>query len=184
LTLHFVSSFAEIPSIDADLVQQPGDQWAGHVHREWFDSQVILHRPAVHGAISTSPILGTWSESSGPDCACMHIVEVAPSEFAGWSDSLMTFGSVKVAPRVARPAAALQRYGELMKVRAEGSERFSFELYAYSPMCCSHTVVGLPEAHGDRIEGAWPSGPNQSGHQGYWTKMPGDSCITGQNLTQ
>jgi hypothetical protein len=106
--------------------------------------------------------VGTWSESSSPGYTCMHIVEQAPNEFSGWSDSL-------------------KHYGELMKVRAEGDGRFSFELYAYSGVCCSHTFVGLLGAHGDGMKGFWPSGLKQAPHNGSWRKARGDSCVTESN---
>ena len=162
LTLHFVSTMVDAPSIDLDLVQQPGDRWVGRLHRGWFDSQVMLRRPEVDGAMGTSPIVGTWSESSSPGYTCMHIVEQAPNEFSGWSDSL-------------------KHYGELMKVRPAGDGRFSFELYAHSGVCCSHTFIGLPDAHGDRMEGLWPSGLKQAPHNGSWRKARGDSCVTESN---
>ncbi len=176
LTLHFVSSFAGAPSIDLDLHQQLGERWAGRLHRGSFDAQVILRRPGSPGVNGTSPIVGAWSDSSTPGRTCMHIVEEAPGEFTGWSDALLTWGSVTVAPHVARPTTAMQHYGELMKVRPEGAGRFSFELYAYSGVCCSHTFTGLPEAHGDRMEGFWPAGANQAPRKSSWRKMRGDSC--------
>jgi hypothetical protein len=58
LTLHFVSSFAGTPSIDLDLVQQPRDQWVGHLPRGWFDSlmshygELMKVRPEGHGRFS------------------------------------------------------------------------------------------------------------------------------------
>ncbi len=174
LTLHFVPSFAGALCIDLDLVQQPGDRWAGRLHRGFFDAQVILERPSVQWAFRRSPVVGAWSESTRPGYACIHIVEVAPGEFAGWSDSLLTWGSVQVTPR---PTTAAQHYGELMKVRPESGGRFSFELYAYSGACCSHTFLGLPEADGERMEGFWPPGLKQVPHATSWTKMDGDSCV-------
>jgi hypothetical protein len=47
LSLHWISPPNSEP-IDVDLVQQPGDRWAGRLHRRSFDANVILSRPGTN----------------------------------------------------------------------------------------------------------------------------------------
>ncbi|MGI0134485.1 MAG: hypothetical protein ACREBW_05965 [Candidatus Micrarchaeaceae archaeon] len=172
LTLHF-------GSIDLNLVKRPDDTWVGRLHRGQFDANVVLRRPTV---AKPNPVVGTWLSAHGPASVCMHVAEVAPGEFIGWSDSLLSLGKVRMAPHIARPATAHQRYGELMKVVPEGNERFSFQMPAHPALCCSHTFVGHLQPRDRRIDGFWPSGPNQVPRKGSWRKMRGNSCIEGQDL--
>lgn len=177
LTLHFVAIVPNTPSVDLDLVKRPGGGWAGRLHRGWFDAKVVLRRP---GVVKPNPVVGTWLGGSAFLPVCMHVTEITPGEFTGWSDSLQVLDRVGMAPNVARPATALQHYGELMKVGREADSGFSFEFFAYTAICCSHTFVGLLQANGSRIDGIWPPGPNQSPRKASWKKMRGNSCIAKQ----
>ncbi|MFZ0662559.1 MAG: hypothetical protein WAM66_07705 [Acidobacteriaceae bacterium] len=183
LTLHFASTHADTPSIDLNLVKRSDDTWAGRLHRGRFDANVVLRRPTI---ARPGPVAGTWLSAPGLGLAsvCMHVAEVAPGKFIGWSDSLLTLGKVRMAPHVARPASALQRYGEFMKVEQEGKGRFSFQMPAHPAICCSHTFVGVLQSHGRQMDAFWPSGLNQAPHRGSWRKLRGNSCIDGQDSPQ
>jgi len=57
LQLHFVSPWADTPSVDLDLVQQEGGCWDGRLHRGEFDSHVILCRPSTNQSGKANPWL-------------------------------------------------------------------------------------------------------------------------------
>ena len=178
LQLHFVSQWADVQSVDLDLVQQGGDCWYGRLHRGTFDSRVTVCRPTAGQSGNTSPIVGTWSEISGFGQGCIHIAQQAPGEFTGWSDSIEPPGTVRCASTIPGPHALFQHFGELMKIHLEDCGTVSFELYAYTPGCCSHTFVGKLTKDGALIHGTWPPGANQAPHDASWKKVPGDSCVT------
>lgn len=75
----------------------------------------------------------------------------------------------------------MERYGELMKVDLYYSGHVSFELYAYTAACCSHSFVGTLTHNDTLIEGAWPPGLNQAPHDATWKKMPDDFCTTDEH---
>jgi len=60
LQLHFVSQWADTPSVDLDLVQQADGCWDGRLHRGDFDSHVTLCRPSTGQSGKASPLVGTW----------------------------------------------------------------------------------------------------------------------------
>jgi hypothetical protein len=167
-------------SAHLDLVQQPGDRWVGRLLRGSFDSTVTLRRPGPADPDKTSPVVGTWLESSATPSAysCVHIVQQAENSFIGWSDSLEAPASTQCPNGVRKLATLYERYGERMKVHLEADGKVSLELYAYNPMCCSHTFIGTISPNGKVIQGTWPTGPNQSPHNGSWKKVPGDSCLS------
>lgn len=164
-------------TIDLDLLQV-GDVWTGRLHRESFDSAVILRRPSVSDGANTSRVVGTWRENSqSPSIfSCVHIVQQGQSDFIGWSDALVVAGLMSYANELARPETTIESYGELMKVDSDSAGKVRLELYAFSGICCSHVFVGKLDQNGGLIEGDWPASPKQSPHPGSWTKMPGDSC--------
>jgi hypothetical protein len=166
LQLHFVSQWADTPSVDLDLVKQPGDRWVGRLHRGSFDSQVTLERPGA-GAEKRSALAGTWMNVSTNEC--MHIAERGSAEFTGWSDSLQLPNEARCMPPAERPSRVMEIYGDLIKVQEGADGTASFEFGAYNAMCCSNVIRGRPNADGGTIEVAWPLGP--------WKKMPGDSCL-------
>jgi hypothetical protein len=178
LQLHFVSPWTDTPSADLDLVQQANGCWDGRLHRGEFDSRVTLCRPSTGQSGKTSPLVGTWTENSNLGQGCIHIAEQAPGEFTGWSDDIQLPGTVRSCiDGVSKPVAVFQRFGERLKAQLEKDGSVSFELYAYTGMCCSHTFVGKLTEDKNLIRGTWPSGANQAAHDATWKKMPGDSCV-------
>ena len=168
--------------MDLDLLQQSDSSWEGRFHRGNFDSRVKLRRPGAGGGLPRDPAVGTWSENSMDSSmrSCVHIVQQTATEWTGWSDSLTVLGSMPYASQVPRPATAVEHYGELMKVKRNQNGSFSFELGAFNGVCCPHRFAGTLTSSGTQIQGAWLSGPNQIARQGGWTKMSGDSCISGE----
>jgi hypothetical protein len=179
LQLHFDSPWTDLPSVDLDLAQQPGGCWNGRLHRGDFDSHVTLCRPSIGQSGKTSPLVGTWAEISNLGQACIHIAEQAPGEFTGWSDDIERPGTVVTCiNNVSKPVSVFQRFGERLNAHRGSDGSVSFELYAYTGMCCPHTFVGKLAEGGDFIQGAWPSGANQAAHNATWKKMSGDSCVS------
>jgi hypothetical protein len=164
-------------SFDLDLRRLPGDIWFGRFHRAGLDSQVKLRRPEVQSKSPGTWSIGTWREWNGPAITCLHIVETSPGELAGWSDSLIAWGSARFAPRTTRPQPAFEHYGDLVKVNAGESGAVLVELAAYNPICCSHSFIGLPANQGQAMHAYWPAGPNQSPHASEWKRMHGNTCI-------
>lgn len=178
LQLHFVSPWTDTPSVDLDLVQQAGDCWDGRLHRGEFDSHVTLCRPSTSQSGKANPLVGTWAENSNLGQGCIHIAEQAPGEFTGWSDAIQLPGTVRSCiDNVSKPVTVSERFGERLKARLEKDGSVSFELYAYTGMCCPHTFVGKLTEGGNLIQGTWPSGANQAAHNATWKKMHGDSCV-------
>ncbi len=174
LQLHFVCQWPSDPSIDLDLVKQPGDRWVGRLHRGSFDGKVTLERPGTDVKTS-NVIVGTWG-AGNPLNGCMHIAEEALAVFTGWSDSLQVPGEMECAPS-ARQQRLMELYGELMTVKVRADDNVSFEFDAYNPMCCSHTFIGRPGVDGKMIEGRWPTDLNQTFHDESWKKMDHNSCV-------
>lgn len=179
LKLHFITPVANEPSIDLDLMHNMDGSWTGRFHRGAFDSKVTLRRPNSDNT-GQGKIVGTWLESKSPASSCVHIGQQSATEYMGWSDALQTQGGMRIANSIPRPAEAIERYGELMKVNVQNGDKVSLELGAYNAICCSHTFVGTLTANNRLLEGAWPPGANQSPHLSTWKKMPGDSCIAGE----
>ena len=178
LQLHFVSQWADTPSVDLDLVQQADGCWDGRLHRGDFDSHVTLCRPSTGQAGKASRLVGTWEENSSLGQGCVHIVEQASGEFIGWSDDIELPDTVRSCiDNVSRPVTVFEHFGERIKAHLEKDGGISFELYAYTGMCCSHTFVGKLTESGNLIRGTWPPGTNQATHNAKWKKMPGDSCV-------
>ena len=178
LQLHFVSRWADTPSIDLDLIQQVGGCWDGRLHRGDFDSHVFLCRPSTGQSATANALVGTWQENSSLGQNCVHIAEQAPGQFTGWSDAIELPDTVRTCiDNVSKPAAVFEHFGERLKAHLELDGSISFELYAYTGICCSHTFVGKLSEDGSVIQGAWPSGTNQAAHNATWKKMPGDSCV-------
>jgi hypothetical protein len=161
-----------------DLVKQEGGCWDGRLHRGEFDSRVTLCRPSTSHSGKASPLVGTWAENSNLGRGCIHIAEQAPGEFTGWSDAIELPGTVRSCiDNGSKPVAVFQRFGERLKAHLEKDGSLSFELYAYTGMCCPHTFIGKLTEGGNLIRGTWPSGANQAPHNATWKKMPGDSCV-------
>jgi len=177
LQLHFISSIRDTPSVDLDLVRQPSGCWRGRFHRGAFDSAVTLCRPTPGPDVPPSPLAGTWSQTSGVGSPCVHIAQTGPGMFTGWSDSLEIPGRIRFSPSIPGPHQLGEDYGVLAKVHLVGGRQISLELYAYSPICCSHIFIGELSADGSTIKGDFPPGPNQFPHAASLTKLPGDSCV-------
>ena len=170
LTLHFSGD----PAIDLELLQQPENVWIGRFHRGAFDSTVTLRRPRISDPAKENPIVGTWVGTSLLSNMCIHVFQQSESEFNGWSDSL----------QVGDPGmqgfglkTAVEHYGDLAKVDLDAAGSVTFELHAFTGMCCSHKYVGKLHPDGTLIDGAWPPGPNQTPRDDSLRKMPGDSCV-------
>jgi hypothetical protein len=170
LTLHY-------GEVDLDLSRIAGDRWSGRVHRNNFDSKVILTRPRFHMATDKAWFVGTWESGNGPSLTCLHIAELAPAKFIGWSDTLLAWGSTRFSPHAAKPPYSLEHYGELAKVQAVGNQNVLVELYAYTGICCSHAFIATPVNNGAFMRADWGSGLNQAPHKTQWKKMPVDSCL-------
>jgi hypothetical protein len=140
-------------------------------NRGAFDSTVTLRRPGISDPTKTNPIVGTWIENSNSAFSRIHIAQQTESEFTGWSDSLQVLGLVSFANDLARPATAIESYGELMKVLVDGAGNVTLELYAFTSVCCSHSFVGRITQEGNLIRAGWPPGPNQAARHGLWTKV-------------
>lgn len=169
LTLH-------TPGYDIDLHRSAEDGWSGRFHRGDIDSVVTLARPTLETSKSTW-FLGTWKSITGSQITCLHIAEASPTAFLAWSDALSTLGSVSFAPQVPKPPYSWEHYGDLARVHVAGQDRASIELYAYIPICCSHTFIATSADGGKTMKADWPAGPSQSPHKSKWTKMPGSTCI-------
>jgi hypothetical protein len=171
LTLH-ASGF------DLDLRHVCGDEWSGRFHREGFDSEVSLIRPGNRGKTKKVSLAGAWKEGRwGPSQTCLHIVERAPGQLTGWSDTLLAWGAMRFAPNVPKPPYSLERYGDLAKVSATQNGVLLVELNAYTAICCSHLFAVTPSKNGTVMRANWTEGPNQASHKTEWRKMPGDTCI-------
>lgn len=176
-------------SFDLDLTQQAEGQWVGRLHRESFDSLVTLRRPDATNRANMQPIVGTpivgnkivgtWLlKSIDPaHISCIHIAQQGENAFIGWSDSLRAPGVEIYGKNIVWPETALESYGVLMNVHLETDGKFTLELHALSPTCCSHKFVGRVAQDGNLINGDWPSGPNQTPQSGSWVKVAGDSCV-------
>jgi hypothetical protein len=182
LQLHFVSAWQNTPSVDLDLVRQPGNCWHGRFHRGSFDAVVTLCRPTPGPEVKQSPLVGTWSLGPVPESGCIHIAQTGATAFTGWSDTLNIPGDTLYGPNFPGPHSLLQSYGNLAKVDLSGNEQVSLELGAYNPICCPQRFTGHLAVDGITITGDFPSGPNQSPHAGVWTKRPGNTCIDATEL--
>lgn len=183
LRLHFVPSNGGLPAVDLDLIQQPDSAWEGRLHRGDFDAHVKLQRPGVSRGFPHDPLVGTWLENPTNflvSRSCLHIIQQTATEWTGWSDSLTVLGSLQYAPYVSRPTTAEEHYGELMKVQRKPNGSFSFELGAFNSVCCPQRFVGTLAPAGTLLQGAWPTGMNQTPRLGSWRKIPGDSCLASE----
>jgi hypothetical protein len=168
LSLHFASAYARTPSVDLDLTRA-GDTWTGRFHRGDFDAQVELRRPAANA--------DTWIVDSPMGRSCVHVPNSTAPEFNGWSDNIPTFGHVRFANNIPRPATSAATYGDLVKIRHLDDNKISIEFNAYGGMCCSHVFVGTITPDGMHLTGTWAAGPNQSPHPGSFRKAPPYSCL-------
>jgi hypothetical protein len=175
---------------DLDLHRIAGDQWSGRFHHDNFDSQVTLARPLFRATSKAAWFLGTWKSTEGAGPQCLHIAQQSAGGYTAWSDTLTAWGSVEFAPQVPRPPYSWEHYGDLAKVHVAGDGRASIELYAYNPLCCSHSFTATTSDGGRTMKAEWvrvmslgissSPGSNQSPHKSKWTKMPGDTCIASQ----
>jgi hypothetical protein len=62
-----------------------------------------------------------------------------------------------------------------VKVRLFQTGVTSIELYADSPVCCSHTFLASSARNGTVMNANWASGPNQAPHRTVWKKMRDES---------
>ncbi len=169
---------------DLDLLHISGDRWSGRIHRNGFDSTTILNRPGASTAKSKPWFVGTWKNGGPQFQSCLHIMEQAPGEFVGWSDSLNTLGSARCPSRLPKPSNSYEVYGYLVNVAttdnsnvAPDKSNVSIELNALGIMCCPHPFVGTAENNGTVMKEVWPSGSNQPPPQTVWKKMSGNTCI-------
>ncbi len=169
---------------DLDLIRISGDRWSGRIHRNGFDSTTILNRPGANTAKSKPWLVGTWKNGGPQFQSCLHIMEQAPGEFVGWSDSLNTLGSARCPSRLPKPSNSYEVYGYLVNVAttdnsnfAPGKSNVSIELNALGIMCCPHPFVGTAENNGTVMKEVSPKGPNQPPLKTVWKKMPGNTCI-------
>jgi hypothetical protein len=161
-----------------------GDRWSGRIHRNGFDSTTILTRPGASAGKSKPWFVGTWKTGSPQFQNCLHIMEQAPGEFIGWSDSLNTLGSARCPSRLPKPAYSYEVYGHLVNVAttdnsnvATDKSNVSIELNALGIMCCPHPFVATSENNGTVMKEVSPKGPNQLPLKTVWKKMSGNTCI-------
>jgi hypothetical protein len=146
---------------------------------------VTLRRPDTKTRTNMQPfigsqIVGTWLlKSIDPaHISCLHIAQQGEKAFTGWSDSLRAPGVEICGKNIVRPETVLESYGDLVSVHLGNDGKFTLELYALSPTCCSHKFIGRVTQGGNFIEGDWTSGPNQAPQSGSWSKVAGDSCAS------
>jgi hypothetical protein len=169
------------PGFDLDLRHNSRNEWTGRFHRKGFDSEVTLTRPGKRKSRKDAWLEGSWLEGrSGPSQTCLHIVETAPGQFIGWSDTLLAWGTMIFAPNVPKPPYSLESYGDLAKVSATVNGGVSVELNAYTPICCSRLVAIIPAKNGTVMAANGKVGPNQAPQKSEWKKMPGKSCIASE----
>jgi hypothetical protein len=124
-------------------------------------------------ARKASALLGTWQSSrSSASYECLHVVQTTAHDFTGWFDSLLLFGNVHIPPNREGPSTAVEEYGELLKVGV-ADNTVSFELPAYTGICCSSTFVGRITPDGSAIRGAWH---HQTPQDALWVKVRSGSC--------
>jgi hypothetical protein len=106
----------------------------------------------------------------------MHVVEPEPGHFEGWSDDAVGMDDVE------------STYGELMKVKLLADGKASFELGAFTGMCCSYTLVGTIAQDGSAFDGEGSGGslrsiPDVPQHAAL-RKIQGDSCVAASRTIQ
>jgi hypothetical protein len=170
LALHYAD-------FDLELEKTPADSWRGRVHRDGFDANVTLTRPGAGLRRKMAWLAGTWkSGHAGSDVHCLHLAEVAPGQFTGWTDEILTLGSEKYPPNLTKPTSSLEQYGELAKVHLEKNGNASIETHAYSPGCCTHLFGVTPIENGSAMIADWKES-HDSPYRTVWKRMPGGSCI-------
>ena len=134
-------------------------------------NKLFLAGPCASGK-SNWPV-GTWKETGASNSICLHVVEVQPGSYFGWSDSLHTWGKTLFAPGLQNPPYALEHYGELMKVNALTGNATVFELFAYAATCCSHRFAGEPSRDGRSMRTNWAAA---SSDRSFFQKRRGGRC--------
>ncbi len=160
-----------VPSFGLQLKQVRGGRWACHVR----GAPILFRHPLVAGE-KPGWAVGTWREQSQPGYTCLHVAEDQQGNYLGWSDAIMAWGKVTLAPGVKRPDGP-QQYGEPMKVHTTAGKGVVFELYAYSCCCCSHRLVGIPTPDGRHMHAEWEDGGNMAAHSSVFERRPDDRCL-------
>ena len=160
-----------VPSYGLEVYEVQGEQWSGTMQ----GAPILFRRPQVAGG-RTSWAVGTWREKAKPGYTCLHVAQDQTGNYLGWSDMLVDWGDLVVAPGVTKPNGP-QHYGELVKVNATVGKGVVFEVYAYTALCCSHRFVGTPSADGQLMHAEWEDGGNMAAHRSIFERMPGDRCV-------
>ena len=171
LVLHDIWLGKDPLAVDLDLSLQANGCWHGRFHRNSFDRVVSLCRPTPSHPIRPSPLVGTWSQTSGFGRQCVHIAQTSPGTFTGWTDSLQIPGKVLYSPTIPGPHQLYEHYGSLVKV-----ERFSDGIVqvgfgAYSAICCPHDFLGKLNADDSMLRG------NLDSAAVTFARTRGDSCV-------
>jgi hypothetical protein len=171
LVLHDTWLAKDPLAVDLDLSLQANGCWHGRFHRNSFDRVVSLCRPTPSHPIRPSPLVGTWSQTSGFLMQCVHIAQTSPGTFTGWTDSLQIPGKARYSPMIPGPHQLYEHYGSLAKVErfSGGIVRVSFG--AYSGICCPHDFLGKLNADDSMLRGNFNSAPAAFARTG------GDSCV-------
>lgn len=165
------------PPIDLDLFQGPGDLWSGRFHRGSFDSRVVLRRPRPVSSSMVRWIVGTWSAGSSAFPQCIHVVQQADSNLAGWADSVVLLGLVRMGNNIQRPLTAIQIYGSLVKVQAYEHNKASFVFNAFGGICCPRTLSGSFAPEQKLFQGGWYEDSVHPRETIVWKKVAGESCF-------
>jgi hypothetical protein len=174
---------AGIPNVNVDLIWHEESQtWSGLFERAAFHKHVLLKRPASAAGTSASPFIGTWMDPRAMMNNCLHIAQQPDGALTAWSDDLQTPGRMRYANGIKPPLQTFEHYGEVAKATVDKSGQITVELRAYSPACCSHSFTARLSADGQSLSGVWAEGPNQSSRAAEWKKIPGLSCVAGDNL--
>jgi hypothetical protein len=171
LVLHSIWFGKDPLAVDFDLSLQAADGcWHGRFHRNSFDRVVSLCRPTPT-PIRPSPLVGTWSQTSGFGMQCVHIAQSGPGIFTGWTDSLQVPGKVRYSPMFPGPHQLYEHYGSLVKVESFSNRIVHLEFGAYNAICCPRNFLGKLNADGSMLQGNFDSAPVT------FARTRGDSCV-------
>jgi hypothetical protein len=171
LALHSIWLGKDPLAVDLDLSLQANGCWHGRFHRNSFDRVVSLCRPTPSHPIRPSPLVGTWSQTSGFGMRCIHIAQTSPGTFTGWTDSLQIPGKVRYSPMIPGPHQLYETYGSLVKVERFNNGIVHVGFGAYGGICCPRDFLGKLNADDSMLRGKFDSRPAT------FARTRGDSCV-------